>query len=137
MNQGLSYELDAVMPAARATGLDSSLATFKDRPGGANPTVNSSGQVDLTNYVPVAGLINIPCQLSVLIDVRPAVDGARMPDHFTESGDRHLLLYDYYPQVLQRYIVTVDGTDYEITPGAVEPSSQQRQTRLGIRQYSL
>jgi len=68
---------DAVMPAARATV---ALGQFASRrsdgridQAGANPVTNSSGQVDLSNYVPVAGLINISMvSFQVLIDVRPA-----------------------------------------------------------------
>ncbi len=136
-NQSLTYELDAVMPEANLTGYFSKLVTFKDRPGGANPVRNSSGQIDLTNLVNVPGLINIPCQLAVQVEIRPnATGGARLPENFVETSQRHILLNGYYPQILQRYIAVVDGVQYEITPGAVEHFSQNRQTRLAVRFYS-
>lgn len=136
MNQSLLAELDQVMPDAVQTGLLSSLASFFDRLGGANPTVNALGQPDLTTLVPVTGLQDIPCQLSPEHILNPSPGGQRLPDHFTEARQWHLLLNDYYPAVLMRYIVDVDGTKYEITPGTVEPDSQKQMTRLSVRLYS-
>lgn len=138
MHQGLAFELNNVMPAARATGLFASLVTFKDRPGGATPTVNAMGQVDLTNLVNVTGLVNIPCQIAPEKMLNPDVGaGVRMPDKFEERPTRHLLLNDYYPAVLPRFVAVVDGTSYEITPGTVEHDSQHQQTRLAVRRFSL
>jgi hypothetical protein len=134
VNQSLLGELNAVMPAAEQTGLFSSLVTFRDITG----ATNSSGQVDLSTLVDVPGLVNIPCQLSAAMLLRPdASGGGRMPDHFYEKSIRHLLLNDYYPAIQQRFIAVVDGTQYEIIPGAVEPTSQRQQTRLSIRTYQL
>lgn len=137
MNQSLLYELDRVMPEATNTGLFSSLASFSDRPGGANPNVNAMGQPDLSTLVPVAGLQNIPCQLAPEHMLNPSPTGSRQPDHFTEARQWHLLLNDYYPAVLMRFIVNVDGILYEITPGTAEPDSQHQMTRLSVRLYSL
>ena len=137
MNQSLLYELNAVMGEAQQTGLFSSLANFLDRPGGATPVVNAMGQVDLTNLVAVTGLQNVPCQLAPERPLNPdASGGARLPENFQESQHRHLLLNDYYPAVLMRFVVDVDGTRYEITPGSVEHDSQRQQTRLGVRRFS-
>ncbi len=137
MNQSLLYELNQVMTEASQTGLFSSVASFFDRPGGANPTVNAMGQPDLTTLVAVAGLQNIPCQLSALHMLNPAPVGARLPDHFDEARQWHLLLNDYYPAVLMRFTVNVDGVLYEITPGTIEPDSQHQMTRLSVRLYTL
>ncbi len=133
-NQSLLGELNAVMPAAEETGLFSSLVTFRDITG----ATNSSGQVDMSTLVDVTGLVNIPCQLSAATLIRPdSSGGGRTSDHFFEKSIRHLLLNDYYPAVLQRFIAVVDGTQYEIIPGAVEHDSQKQQTRLSIRIYQL
>ncbi len=67
MNQSLLGELNAVMLAAEQTGLFSSLVTFRDITG----ATNSSGQVDMSTLVDVAGLVNIPCQLSAATLIRP------------------------------------------------------------------
>lgn len=137
-NQSLLYELNAVMGEVVQTGLLSSLASFFDRPGGANPTVNAMGQPDLTTLVAVAGLQNIPCQLAPEKPYNPdAHGGSRLPDHFTEDQDRHLLLDNYYPAILQRFVVSVDGVLYELTPGAIEHDSQKQMTRLAVRNFSL
>jgi hypothetical protein len=132
MNQSLLGELAAVMPAATQTGLFSSLVTFKD----ISATVNSTGQVDMTNLVPVAGLANISCQLSAAMLLRPdAAGGGRGPEDFFQKSLRHLLLNGYYPTIMQRYIAVVDGVNYEILPGAIEHDSQKQQTRLSVRLY--
>ncbi len=148
MNQSISYELDAVMPAAIDTGLFSNVVTFKDRPGGAAGQVNATGQVDLetADFTNVVGLVDIPCMFAVISPYRPDRNGgARMPDYFVESQNRHMLLNGYYPQVLQRYIAVIEGdidpltgqpTVYEITPGSVEHDSQHRETRLAVRKYN-
>lgn len=133
MNQSLTYELNQVMPDAQQTGLFPSLATFYDRTG----AVDTLGQVDLADLLPVAGLENIPCMIAAVSALRPQVQGGRTPDHFFEAPERHVLLNDYYAAILQRYLVNVDGTLYEITPGGVEADTQQQMTRVAVRAYQL
>lgn len=140
MLQDIQSLLTGVMPAAVATGLFVSVCTFQDRAGGDNPVLDSSGQVDLDNsdYVDVPGLVGIQCMFAVNVVTRPdSTGGARLQMEFTESGNRHLLLNGWYPQILQRYIVYVDGVRYQLTPGAVESDSQRQQTRLAVRQYAI
>lgn len=129
MNQSLLYELNQVMSESSQTGLFSTTASFFDRPG----TVDALGQVDLTNLVPVTELQSIPCQISAVSIIRPQFQGARQPEQIIEQPERHILLNDYYPAILQRFIVQVDGQNYEITPGGVEPDSQKQMTRLAVR----
>ena len=142
MNQSLAYELDRVMPEARLTGLFNSLVTFFDRPGGAHPVPNAMGQIDMTNLLPVAGLQNIPCQLAPERPFNPdAHGGARLPENFQEMQNRHLLLNDFYPAILMRFIAVVTGPSgvpvtYQITPGSDEDDSQGQQTRLAVRRFS-
>lgn len=139
MNQGLQYEINAVMPAAVVTGLFPSLCTFVDRPGADNPLVDALGQVDLSNadYVPVVGLTSIPCMIAAISPNKAMLEGGRTQEYNFEAPQRHILLNDYYPAVLQRFLAIVDGVTYSITPGGVESDSQQQQTRLTVRTYSL
>ena len=140
MNQGLQYEIAQVMPAAVATGLFVSTCSFFDRIGGDTPQQDSMGQADNT-LVPVAGLQNLTAMFGVARN-SPAFlpdEGQRLPSNFTEEPMFHLLLDGYYPAVLPRFVVQVDGDAefYEITPGTVQSDSQQTQTRCKLRRYSL
>lgn len=140
LNQSLAYEIDGVMAAAVDTGLFASLVTFKDRPGGDTPQVDDLGQVDLANedYDDVDGLVDVVCMFSVLAPGRPdPSSGQRTSEYYVESGERHLLLNGFYPDVLARFIAVVDGSLYEITPGSVEHASQEQMTRLAVRAYNL
>jgi hypothetical protein len=137
MNQSMLPNLEGVMPAAVATGLFVSVASFFDRIGGDVPQQDAMGQVDQT-LEPVAGLQNIQCMFSVQMTLKPdSAGGRRTPMNLQEDTDRHLLLDTYYPAVIARYVVNVDGDLYEITPGAVEHDSQYTQTRLAVRRFSL
>jgi len=132
MRQDLTYEFLSVMPTARQAGAMISTATFQQRTN----TVSSTGQPDLADWVNVAGLVNIQCQLSVQSAFRPDQGGVRrMPMEFDTINLRHLLLGSYYPAVLQQYTVLVDGTRYEIM--AVEHDSTHNQTRCAVRIYTL
>ncbi len=140
MNQSLAYEVEGVMPAAVETGLFTSLVTFQDRPGGDTPQVDDLGQVDLANedYQDVPGLVDITCMFAVEKPGAPDPSGGQRTDtYFVESGQRHLLLNGFYPDVLARFTAVVDGTRYEITPGSVENDSQKQMTRLAVRSYTL
>lgn len=139
MNQGLQYEINAVMPAAVVTGLFPSLCTFQDRAGAATPVLDPLGQVDLADadYENVAGLVDIPCMIAAVSQLKPLLEGGRTQEYNFEAPQRHILLNDWYPQVLQRYLAIVDGVTYSITPGGVESDSQQQQTRLTVRAYQL
>ena len=140
MNQSLSYEVQAVMPAAIESGLLSSFCTFSDRIGGATPEADSMGQVNQTQ-VPIASLTNIPCMFGVarLSQLMLPDEGARTPSNSFEDPGYHLLLNGYYPAVLPRFTVQIAGDDtvYEITPGTVQSDSQQTQTRCKIRRYNF
>lgn len=134
MNQSLGYELDAVMPQAVDTGLfeAAAICTIKKR----SNTVSGLGQVVMTNYQPVAGLVNLDCMFSIQ---RPALpnQGAtqRTQQQFNTETQYHILLTGYYPQIQQQNLANVNGVDYEIM--AVESDSQQQMTRLAARAYTL
>jgi hypothetical protein len=144
VNQSLLYELNQVMPDAVQLGLFASVANFYDRPGGATATTDPLGQVDLSNadLVPVAGLQGIACMFTPERPNMPDPNaGTRWNDGFTEEPKRHLLLDDYYPGVLQRYVVRIvevigqPAVLYELTPGAVEHDSQGQMTRCAVKAY--
>jgi len=131
MNQSLTYEFDQVMAQATSAGTFVSKATFQTRTN----TTSAAGQVDLTDWNNVAGLVNIPCMLSVESVFRPNQAAVvRNPNDWKTLGLLHLLLNGYYPGALQQYTVLVDGNRYEIM--AVEFDSQKQQTRLGVRYYT-
>ena len=135
MNQSLLYEIQSVMTDAVATGLFSSVATFYDRSGSVDP---DTGQLDQTNLVAVSGLSGIACMIAPMMSRGdPMVQGFRAVQGYAEMPERHILLDGYYPTVIQRYIVDVDGTQYAITPGGVEQDSQKQMTRLAVRTYVI
>lgn len=132
MNQSLAYEVSAVMPAAAVTGLQDSLATFQT----LSNVVDSSGQVDLTNWVNVAGLVNIPCQLAVMSVMRPNQGATvRGETGFDISGQRILELNGYYSasdiRTGKDFRVIVDSQIYEVME--VTFDSQKQLTRCAVR----
>ena len=132
MNQGLSYEISAVMPAVAQTLLQTSLATFQTLPN----VVDALGQADQTNWVNIAALTNIPCQLSVSSVFRPDQGGTiRQSEGFDILGKRTLELNAYYSLADVRtgkdFRVLVDGFAYEIME--VEFDSQRQVTRCAVR----
>ena len=133
MNQGLTYEVNMVMPQAGLTGLFDSLCTIQARTNAVDP---ASGQVDLSDWVNVAGLVNIPCQVAPMSSLRPDPAGVhRLPTEFDTLGYRHVLLNDYYPAVLQQHRLMLDGIAFEIM--SVERDSQYQQTRMAVRYFTL
>ncbi len=144
MNQSLLYELNQVMTDATQLGLFVSVASFYDRPGGATPTTDALGQYDFAtaDLVPVAGLQGIACMFAPERPNMPDPSaGYRGKDSFSEEPKRHLLLDDYYPAVLQRYVLSIvevigqPAVLYEQTPGAVEHDSQGQMTRCAVKAY--
>jgi hypothetical protein len=133
-NQTLTADFAQIAGIWRQAGLAVSLCTIKRRP--SPPTVGPSGvpAQRAGDYTPVAGLTNIPCQLSVW-RMKPDIAAvSRMQDRYDTLAERHLLLNDSYLGILQRDVATVDGTDYEIM--AVEQPSQGGNTRLAVRLFT-
>jgi hypothetical protein len=140
MNQALAYEIDAVMPAAtdpELTLFEAATVTITDRTN----TVSATGQPNLTTFNPIAGLITLPCMISIQRVTMPN-QGATMrkPQEIDTETMYHLLLNGYYPRILQQNQaqVTIEATgivtNYEIM--AVESDSQATQTRLAMRIYT-
>ena len=138
MNQVPNLDLASAIQAVATAGLMVSVCNIWSRPtnGDGSPVVDSSGQVDIVNLVPVSGLQNIPCMDSVQSPFRPN-DGAviRGAQQFDTLAEKHILLNGYYPTILQQYIAEVDGNYLEIF--AVEPDSQFTMTRIAAKEYSL
>ncbi len=117
MQQGLAYEISAVMAQARGTGLMISVATFQDESG-----------------VPVTGLINIQCQDAPLNtgDRSFSVDEIKSQPQILSQGERHVLLNGYYPAAAAVWRnggnVVIDSLTYDIL--GVESDSQETQTRV-------
>lgn len=133
MYQGLGYDLQQTLRIWEQDQLDISLCTISRRP--QPPVVNARGKVDMSRnqYVNVNALVNIACQLSVWRLKPDLAAVSRLEDRFDTLAERHALLDGYYPQILQRDLATIDGTDYEIM--AVETDSQHVLTRLALRTF--
>ena len=128
MQQGLQYEVAAVMVEARATGLMISRATFQDQTGGTGPT-----GFPLNTYTPVAGLINISCMDAPLGTGEGfSVDEGKAQPQIFSKGERHILLDAFYPAAVEVWRsggnVVIDGVTYDLL--GVEPDSQRQQTRV-------
>jgi hypothetical protein len=128
MQQGLQYEVDAVMAQVRETGLMRSLATFQDQTGGTGPT-----GFPLNTYTPVAGLIDIKCMDAPLGTGEGfSVDEGKAQPQILSKGERHILLDAYYPAAVAVWRnggnVVIDGVTYDLL--GVEPDSQRQETRV-------
>lgn len=136
MNQTpISNAVAHVMAAARATGLFVSLATITAPSG----DFTAGGSPDGV-YLPVSGLVDIPC-----MDAPQAVDRynimsaeQRAESQTTSSELRHVLLDDYFSQLSPEtnwgdigWRCSIDGVDYDIS--SAESDSQRTQTRLSLR----
>jgi hypothetical protein len=78
MRQGIFFDLTEPQTLVNAAGLYVSIATIQERTN----TVDALGQVDLTNWVDVAGLVN----LSTRANRRVARSKLPLPDHHRVRG---------------------------------------------------
>jgi hypothetical protein len=130
MNQGLAYEIAAVMPAATTTGLFVSSCTIMIPDGVFDAGGSPSGA-----YAAVAGLSMIPCMDAVPSMARIQATEVKALAEIMSKGLRHVLLNGSYPQILglkQAGSVRclVDGVYYELY--GAEDDSQGTQTRLDM-----
>jgi hypothetical protein len=136
MNQSITIDLASTLRAVEAAGLFSSVCTFQEAIGDPDDL----GQSDLVDWTDVAGLVDIPCMMAPLVPVRPSVSDEQKMQTFTkETTESHLLLDGYFPQVLQRYRVIVDGAIYTQATDVmgVESDSQKVMTRCAVKRVSL
>jgi len=144
MNQALiARAVAGVMPAARATGLFVSLCVFTMPDTGFDP----SGTPD-QGSIPVPGLVDhftgstsIGCMDAPPSDARIQATEAKDLEEIASKGFRHMLLNDYYPEVVAvpatpdgqiptNWTATVDGVQFNIL--GVEKDSQFQMTRLEL-----
>lgn len=137
MNQAfIENAIQQVMPAALATGLFVSLATFQS----PSESFDSGGAWN-GSWKNVSGLVNIPCTAPPVSDARIQATEVRELDQILASELHHVLLDAWYPQIDQgwrgdgtpagAWRVLIDGTAYEIS--GVESDSQGTMTRVTAR----
>ena len=128
--------VNAIGAGAPQSGLFVSLASFLARPNDPGEEVDQYGAVILTGYQPVAGLQNLPCMFAPQAAAPSESDTVRMADQYDTKREWHLTLNGYYPNVNQRYLLSVDGGDlYQVM--AVEWDSQRTMTRCAVRKYEI
>lgn len=137
MNQGINYDLAAVMPAAIESGLFVSLCSILVPDGEFGDSGAPSG-----NYVvlmvgsPAVSLEDIPCTAPPLM-----TGGKVTPTEVKELKEilsdvpLHVLLSGYCPEIASTYRAVVDGINYEIM--GVEHDSQSLMTRLAVRELTI
>ena len=137
MNQNfIELAIAGVMPAAIATGLFVSLATFQ----GPSQSFDSSGAWNGT-WSNIAGLVNIPCTAPPKSTDGITASESREPQQIVAGEWLHVLLSGHYPTIdagwrgdgtpSGAWRVLIDGTAYEI--GGVESDSQAQMTRVMAR----
>ena len=129
MMQGLQFDIDSVMTEAVATGRFVSLCTLQ-APSGVFTT---SGAPDGL-YVPVGGLVDLPCTAP------PLASGETRTLQDIEALDHNtVLLEGYYPTIDEGWrngwIATVDGTDYILA--GVRSDSQGMMTELTVKRVTI
>lgn len=138
MNQSLSYEVDGVMPAVRATGLQVSLATFQA------PVQDFSSGMQPDSWTDVAGLVDIHSQFGEWVDGSVQASEMRTQPLVTSEAYYRLELDDLYPAVKAgwrngwRVVVTSPGLGaiaYDLS--GVENDSQSQVTRCKCCEASI
>ena len=145
MNQNLIQRaLTRVMPAAVATGLFVSLATFQSSDATDFPDGFASGV-----YQNLPGLANLSCMDAPNSDSRIQATEVKALQEITSSELRHMLFERFYPALDSGWregwrvvIQDPDGsggylpaTDYDVL--GVESDSQSTQSRCEIRLVTL
>jgi hypothetical protein len=147
MNQELTYDFDAVMPAAVDTGTFRSLFTAQAPTGAMGPSGAPTG-----DYADVAGLVNIVCMAPPESTGTIDANEVKAIADVTATAPLHVLLDNYYPALhagwrgeqpdgtgpYQAVIAMNDGFGNPIDPVVydilgVETSSQFRVTRVKVR----
>lgn len=131
MNQGILIDIESVMPAAVATGLFVSIATFQQPDGIMDDAGQPSG-----NFITVAGLEAVACMNAPLgIGTISATEVSAL-EEIASKGLKHILLDGYYPeatpddQIPTNWRAIIDGVTYDVI--GVEHDSQFQMTRLEV-----
>ncbi len=131
MYEGLTYDLDQIMPTVVDSGLFVSVCNILQPDG-----LFDTGGAPSGNYTPVAGLQSIVCMRAPL---RMASIGGTEQDSVERQQSTqpwHLLLDTYYPALdgHTEYQAVVDGVTHKIV--AIEHDSQHIMTRLHIEEVT-
>jgi hypothetical protein len=138
-----SYAYDAQQAATEAqvnSELLVSLCTLMAPDGTVTDDGAPSG-----NFVPVEGLIDIPCMDAVLTDGSIQATEVRDLEEIMSRAYRHVFLNGYYPQCFTTsagesgaplgWQAIVDGVFYNLL--GAEPDSQNTMTRLKLQLVTL
>lgn len=145
MNQQMIQRaIQKVMPAAVATGLFVSLATFQSSDPNDFPDGFYSG-----NYQNIAGLVNLPCMAPPESEGSIQATEVKALQDITSSELRHVLFETFYPQLdagwREGWRVVIQEPDGQggFEPGAVydvlgvESDSQSQMSRVRVRATSV
>ena len=147
MNQWtpLQAAIEYVMPMTVATGLFVSLFTAYEPNGGFGPT-GAPDDVPVSDYMPVAGLTDIPCTAPPITAASIQATEVRALEEITGSEIHHVLLNAYYPALdagwrgenangTGGWICQVQwqGAWYSYNIMGVESDSQSQMTRVKIK----
>ena len=128
MMQSLAYDIEAVMVEAIASGLFVSLCTLQAPSGVFGPSGAPDGV-----YVPVAGLVDIPC-------IAPPLQAGetRTLQEIEASDMQRVLLAGYYPTIDEGWRngwqAVVDGVAYILF--GVRGDSQNQSTELTVKRVT-
>ena len=139
MYQGLSHQIQQVMPRVLATGLFVEIATITKPSGGQTTTGAPDG-----NETPVIGLEAISCMSSVTSMNGITPNEERTPESIANTAERHVILDGNYTDLLDGWregwqctITYPDGTVTNYNMIAVECDSQGTHSRLTVREVTL
>ena len=135
MNQALIQRaIQRVMPAARATGLFVSRATFQSSDAADFPDGWFSGV-----YADIPGLVDIPCTAPPVSEARIQATEVKALQEITASELLHVLLNGWYPAIdagwRRGWIILIDSIQYDLL--GVESDSQSQMTRVSVRRVSI
>ena len=130
MYQGIAYDIEAVMQETVLSDLFVSLCSIQ----APSENQTAGGEPD-GQYVPVAGLQDIPCTSGPLSQIRISANEVKSLEEIMALAPRHVLLNTYYPQIeagwRDGWQAVVDGMVYDIM--GAESDSQGQMTRLSVR----
>lgn len=134
LNQGLSYEFAAVVPAVLATGLPDSLCTIQLPDGFLIGAGQPSGV-----YNDVAGLVGLIVMSAPLNEARIEAAETKTLENVQVFSPRHVWLAGYYPQIeplcAQGALAVIDGVAFDLMGS--EADSQFRTTRIAVKTSAL
>ena len=140
MLQTMAFAISQVMPQAVKTGLFLEHCTISQPDG----VLDSFGAPSGT-FVPVTGLISIPCMNAVTREGSMLANQQRDVPEIKSSAFRHVALAGYYydtifPLIKEGLIASVTdalgvATTYNVR--GAEPDSQGTQTRLSLEVVSV